>query len=225
MSNAGWRKIVKWVIIALGIVVALAMAAVILLAVSVQRFQASNEIAANVSIAGIDVSGLTAAEAEAELARQLLPSLPTKVDLVHPNGTYTIDREKLGAAVLPDEAVREAMAVARTGGLWERIQTRLRLWRYSCDVPLPAWRDQRRLGQTLGEIAAQINCEPVDAEVRVTDDQQVEKVPGKVGVTLQIDESQAVLQQALADPFRRTVELVTIAQPPSISTKICRILR
>ena len=219
MSNEGRRKIVKRVIIALGIVVALAVAAVVLLAVSAQQFQAADEIATNVRIAGIDVSGLTSTEAQAELESQLLPSLPTDVDLLHPNGTQTISREELGVAALPAEAVSGAMRVGRTGGLLERIQTRMRLWRYGHDVPIPVWVDQRRLRQTLEEIAAQIDCEPADAQVRVTDDQQVEKVPGRVGVTLQIDESQAVLQQALADPFRRTVELVVIAQPPSISTE------
>ena len=219
MSNEGRRKIVKRVIIALGIVVALAMAAVILLAVSVQQFQSADEIAANVSIAGVDVSGLSVTEAETRLERQLLPSLPTKVDLIHPNGTYTISREELGAAALPTEAVREAMQVGRTGSLLERVQTRLHLWRNSRDISIPVWLDQRRLRQTLEGIAVQIDCEPVNAEVRVTDDEQVEKVPGKVGVILQIDESQAVLQQALSDPLRPVVELVVIAQPPSISTE------
>jgi len=219
MSNKGRRKIVKQVIIALGAIIAVIVAGVVLMAVSVQQFQTADEITANVSIAGIDVSGLSGTEALARLQKQLLPRLPAEVELIYPNGTYTISRDELGAAALPAEAVREAMAVARTGGLWERIQTRLSLWRYGHDVSIPVWIDQRRLRQTLEEIAAEIDCEPADAEVRVTDDGQVEKVPGRVGVTLQIDESQAVLQQALSDPLRRTVELAVIAQPPSISTE------
>ncbi len=219
MSNEGRRKIVKRVIIALGVLVAVVLCAIVVLAVTVQQFQATDEIAANVSIAGIDVGALTSTEAQAELESRLLPSLPTDADLLHPNGTHTISREELGVATLPAEAVSEAMRVGRTGGLLERIRTRLQLWRYGHDVPIPVWVDQRRLRQTLEGIAAQIDCEPADAQVQVTDDEQLEKVPGNVGVTLQIDESQAVLQQALSDPFRRTVELVVIAQPPSISTE------
>ncbi len=217
MNNEGRRKILKRIGIALGIVVVLAVAVLVLLAVSAQRFQATDEIAANVSIAGVDVSGLTATEAQARLESRLLPSLPAEVDLIHPNGTYTTSREELGVAVLPDEAVREAMRVGRTGSLLERIQTRLRLWRYGRDVRIPVWVDQRRLQQTLEEIAAQIDCEAVDAQIQVTDDEQVEKAPGKVGVTLQINESQAALQTALSDPLQRVVELVVVAQPPSIS--------
>jgi len=219
MNKEGRRRIVKGIGIALAAIVALIVAAVVLLAVSAQQFQATDEIAANVSIAGVDVSELTATEAQARLERQLLPSLPAEVDLIHPNGTYTTSCEELGVAVLLDEAVREAMRVGRTGSLLERIQTRLRLRRYGRDVPIRVWIDQRRLRQTLEEIAAQIDCEAVDAEVRVTDDEQVETVPGKVGVTLQIDASEAVLQQALSEPLRRTVELAVIAQPPSISTE------
>ncbi len=217
MNNEGRRKILKWIGIALGIVVALAVAAVVLLAVSAQQFQATDEIAVNVTIAGVDVSGLTPTEAQARLESRLLPSLPTEVDLIHPNGTYATSREELGVAVLPDEAVREAMRVGRTGSLLERIQTRLRLWRYGHDVPLPVWVDQRRLRQSLEEIAAQIDCEAVDAQVQVTDDEQVEKAPGKVGVTLQVSESQAALQTALSEPLRRAVALVVVTQPPSIS--------
>ena len=219
MSNEGRRKIVKRVIIVLGAIIAVIAVGAVWLAVSVQQFQSADEIAANVSIAGIDVSGLSATEAETKLVMQLLTSLPTEVDLVHPNGTYTISREELGAASLPAEAVREAMRAGRSGGLGARIQTRLRLWRNSRDLSIPVRVDQRRLRQTLEQIAVQIDCEPVDAEVRVTDDEQVETVRGKVGVTMQIDESEAVLQQALSEPLRRTVELAVIAQPPSISTE------
>ncbi len=203
----------------MGIVVVLALGGIALIAATVQQFQASNKIAASVSIAGIDVSGLTSTEAEAKLQRQLLPRLPTDVDLLHPNGTRTISREELGVAALPDEAVKEAMQIGRTGHLLEDIATKLYLWRNSRDLSIPVWIDQHRLRQTLEEIVTQIDCEPVDAQVQVTDDEEVEKVPGQVGVTLQIDESQAVLQQALSDPFRRTVELVVVSQPPSISTE------
>ncbi|MCK4323013.1 MAG: VanW family protein, partial [Armatimonadetes bacterium] len=41
--------------------------------------------------------------------------------------------------------------------------------------------------------------------------------PGKVGVTLQVSESQAALQTALSEPLRRAVALVVVTQPPSIS--------
>jgi len=219
MDNEGRRKIVKRVGIALGIVVALAVAAVILLAVSTQQFQASNKIAANVSVAGIDVSGLTSTEAQAKLEKQLLPSLPTRVDLIHPNGTHTINREELGFTLLVDEAVTQALQIGRSGHLLGDLATKLYLWRNSRDLSIPVWIDQRRLRQTLQDIAAQIDCEPVDAEVQVTDDEEVEKVAGQVGVALQIDESQALLQQALSDPLRRSVELAVLTQPPNISTE------
>jgi len=219
MNNAGRRKIVKRIGIALGIVVVLALGGIALIAATVQQFQASNEIAASVSIAGIDVSGLTSTEAQAKLERQLLPSLPVAVDLIHPNGTYATSREELGFTLLGDEAVTQALQIGRTGHLLEDLATKLYLWRNSRDLSIPVWIDQRRLRQTLEEIAVQIDCEPQDAQVQVTDDEQVEKVPGKVGVALQIDESQAVLQQALSDPLRRTVELAVLAQPPSISTE------
>ncbi len=220
MSNKGQRKIVRWVGIALGIVVVLALVgAVALLAVGMKQFQANDEIAANVRIAGIDVGGLTSAEAQARLESQLRSALPTEVDLIYPNGTYTISREELGVATLLDQAVTEAVRIGRTGGWLGRIQTRLQLWYSGRDISIPVWFDQHRLRQTLEEVAAQIDCEPVDAQVRVTDDDQVEKVPGKIGVALQIDESQAAVRRALSDPFQHTVTLVVLSQPPSISTE------
>jgi len=219
MNNAGRRKIVKRVIIALGVVVVIALGAVVLLAVGVQRFQANDEIAANVWIAGIDVGGLTSAEAQARLESRLRSSLSAEVDLIHPNGTHTISREELGVATLLDEAVTEAMRIGRTGGLLERIRTRLQLWRSRRDISIPVWLDQHRLRRTLEELAAQIDCEPVDAQIQVTDDDQVEKVPGQIGVALQLDESQSAVKRALADPFQHTVTLVVLSQPPSISTE------
>ncbi len=219
VNNKNWHKTVKWTGIALGAIIALVIAGAALLAISVRQFQATGKIATNVSIAGIDASGLNASEALAKLETQLLPRLPTEVDLTYPNGVYTISREELGAAVVPAEAVCEAMQIGREGSWWEQIQTRLRLWRRGYDIPLRVWIDQHRLQQALKEIAAQIDCGPVDAQVRVTDDGQVEKVPGKVGITLQIDESQTLLQQALSDPWRRSVELAVLAQPPNISTE------
>ncbi len=213
------RTILKWTVIVLGMVAGLLIAAVIVLAITVQRFQATNAIIRNVTIAGVAVAGLSPAEAQSVLQTQWLPSLPTELELIHPNGSYSATREELGAAVLVDQAIVQAMQIGRTGGVIGGIRAQLRLWRHPTDVPVSAWADQRQLRVALHKVAEEINCDPVDAEISVTDDDQVEKVPGKVGVTLQIEESLAVLQEALSNPLRRSVELSVVAETPTISTE------
>ncbi len=219
MENNRSRAIRKGVLIALGIIIGLLLAAVAVLAITVQRFQATNTIARNVTIAGVAVAGLSPTEAHSVLQTQWLPSLPTELELTHPNGSHSVTREELGAAVLVDQAVDQAMQIGRTGGIIGGIRTQLRLRRHPTDVPVSAWADQRQLRATLHAVAEEINCEPVDAEVHVTDDDQVEKAPGKVGVALQVEESLAVLQEALTNPLRRSVALSVVAAPPPISTE------
>ncbi len=219
MKHERNRTIVKCAAIGLGIGVGLFLGALFALAITVQRFQATNTIAGNVSVAGVEVGGLSPDQARALVEAQWLPSVPSDVDLVHPNGTYTISRQALGAAVLLDQAIEQALQIGRTGGILGGIRTQLWLWRRPLNVRVPAWVDQYQLRETLGEIAEEINCEPVDAEVYVTADDQVEKSPGKVGVTVQIGQSVAALQEALADPLCSSATLSVVAQPPTISAE------
>ncbi len=219
MTSNRKRTILKWATIALGIVVGLLVAGVVVLVVSVRQFQAADKIANNVTITGVEVGGLAPAGARELLESRWVPSLPDEVALIHPNGTYVIAHEDLGVALLLDQAVTQAGQVGRSGELLGDLRTQLWLWRNTVDIPVAAWVGQHRLREALHDVAEEINCEPVDAQIQVTDDEQVEKVPGRIGVTLQIRESLAALQEALVDPLRRSVELAVIAQPPAISTE------
>lgn len=219
MNNVRNRTILKWALGSLGLIIVLFLAGLITLAISTRRFQATEKIARNVTVASVDVSDLLPAQARSLLERRWVPSLPSEVALIHPNGNYTVSREALGATILLDQAIDQASQIGRTGGVIGGMRTQLWLRMHVNNIPVLAWIDQDRLRATLGDVAEQIDCEPADAQVQVTDDNQVKKVPGTVGVTVQIDESLTILQEALTDPRMRSVELQVLAQPPTISTE------
>lgn len=209
---------VKWLLIALAACVLVLGGAVSAAALMAKQFRDSEQIAANVSIVGVPVGGLSVPEATQEVLRGWAANLPQRVRLRWLHGSAQPSPEQLGARLRIDQAVEAAHQIGRQGSFITQIIDRVKLSRSGIDVPVPSEVDEEAVEAYLVDLAAKVNREPRNADFEVVGD-DVHVVPGEVGVQLDIAASTHDLAAAMQDPSLRTFDLVTKLQPPAISAE------
>jgi len=213
--RARWLRIVG--ILAIALILLLAGTGVALTLV-VNSFSHSPTIARNVSIEGVSVARKTVPEAVAALHRAWIPRLPKELELTYPGGSMSVTQRDLGAALMLDSAAADAHRVGRVGSLIDRLATQWRLRRRSVDIKVQCRVDDRSLDAMLADIATQVNRPPRDAQVSVSEDDEVTVRPHAKGVVVNLARSKAELLQALQKPEARQAQLVVEEQEPGIKT-------
>ena len=208
-------RIVRLALAALALAAAGVAVAAVAMGLSAYRFRASNRIANGVRIEGIDVGGLRREEAVELLRTKWAATLPRRITLVADSEKWQVEPERLGVRLDIERAVDEALAVGRSGNLWETVITGIKLRRHGVDIRVPVDIDRARLRRALVELAPQIERQPRDAKVKVVDG-RVEIEPEQVGRTLDLDNSLRNLISALADPHCRQIQLALHRQQPSV---------
>ena len=218
MNKAKRRKMLKWILIAAISLIIVAALGLLAGLASVQQFASADELAANVSIAGVPVGGLSQQAALAALQERFVPRLPAEVELTYPGGSRRLARERLGISLALPAAVTKARGVGREEASFSRLVTHLRLWRTGVDIPVLGQAEPEQLRSALTDLAAELNRPPRDAQITVEDD-QVTTVPGLTGITVQIEASVEALKAAVTDPWLQQIELVAELQPPAITAE------
>jgi len=216
-----WRRLVR--VAALAIVLLLAGTGVALTLVT-NGFVNSGRIARNVTIEGVAVEGKTVADASAALEREWVPRLPKELELAYPGGSLRIPPSKLGAKLRIDEAAAAAHRVGREGGMIDRIITQVRLRRRPVGIEVECRVNEEALDAALADIAGQVNKQPKNAQVQVTDDEDVIVKPHVVGLVLNLEKSKTALLEGLKDVQARDVKLVVTEQQPDIKAEDLRYL-
>jgi lipoprotein-anchoring transpeptidase ErfK/SrfK len=123
------------------------------------------EIAGGVTIGGVDVGGMSEAEAERAVRRHLLAPLRHSLRVGYDGESWVLPGKTLKLHADVDQAVEEALAESRDGGLPGRLV------RYvtggSLDERLPAEvsYSQPAVNRFVREVAAEVGVEPQDATV------------------------------------------------------------
>ncbi|MGI5816656.1 MAG: VanW family protein [Armatimonadota bacterium] len=191
---------------------------VIGLAIATSSWVRSGEIAQNVTIAGIDVSGMTRDEAAAALRDRWIPSLPEKVAVTFPGGEWEAERDELGVSFKLDVAAQQAVRVGREGGLLEQMRARLSRRGTAVDIEVPVTIDEDTLDAAIGGLAGDVYRDPVNADIKVSGT-NVEVIPGVVGRQLDIDATMDAVKAALTDPTADAVEAVVETTQPSVTAE------
>lgn len=212
--NARWLRVIAIVVIALILLLAGTGVALTLV---VNSFSNSPSIARNVFIEGVPVAGKTVPEAIAALHRDWIPRLPKELELTYPGGSMSVTQRDLGAALMLDRAAADAYRVGRVGSLVERLSTQWKLRRRPIDIEVQCRVDDRSLDAMLADIATHVNQPPRDAQVSVSEDDEVTIRPHAKGVVVNLARSKTRLLQALQQPEAREAKLVVEEQEPDIT--------
>jgi len=139
-----------------------------------------------VSVAGVDLSGMTPQEAALSLNNRL--SYPYSGQIVFSDGdrVWVARPAELGLVFDPGGSAQAAYSLGRSGGLFGSLEGQIDAWRYGVDLPPVLLFDQRLAYTYLQGLAAEVDLPVVEAHLSV-EGMQVVAVPGQVGRVLNVD--------------------------------------
>lgn len=218
MANDTRSTRMRWVLVALAVVVLLPLAMLGGAAAVAKDFRNSDVIARNVRIEGVAVGGMDSSAATRSVLDEWVAKLPQEIKLVWAKGEQAFTPEELGVEIRIAPAVAKARRVGREGGLLAQWSSRVRIARKGVDIPVEVRVDREVLSDRIAETAPLVLREPRNADITVEGD-EVHVVPGKTGVELDFRASVKAAEKALADPEVDEVKLVTKLLHPSIRTE------
>lgn len=178
----------------------------------------AGEIAAGVSVAGIDVGGLSRAEARAQLTRQLVPRLQQPLALSYGGHRFVIDPQRAGLQIDLDRMLAEAVAAGRQGSLLHRIVRDVRGQRVPAEIRLQAVYSAASLRGFVRSAARAIN-RPARAARVVPSAEALKVAPARWGIAVRRAELARELQRRLIDPLAsRTLPIPIRALRPRVTT-------
>jgi lipoprotein-anchoring transpeptidase ErfK/SrfK len=123
------------------------------------------EIADGVTIAGVDVGGMSEAEAKRAVRRKLLAPLRHALRVGYDGESWTLPGKQLKLRVDLDRAVEEAVEESREGGLPGRLVRYVTGGSVEESVSADVTYSQPAVNRFVREIAVELNREPEDATV------------------------------------------------------------
>jgi lipoprotein-anchoring transpeptidase ErfK/SrfK len=140
-----------------------------------------NRILPGVSIAGVDVSGMTRAQALAAVSARARADLASSLT-VHAGGQrWTLTRAQLGVRTPAAQAVDRALALTHSLDTVSRVWHRLRDVPLGEELSLPSRTSRATVAAFVDRVARAVAVDPVDAELTVRNGRvvPVHAVPGR----------------------------------------------
>lgn len=168
-----------------------------------------------VSVAGVDLSGLSPSDAALKLSQTLSYPNTGKIVLRDGSSVWVVTPAQMGMAFDASSSAQAAYKLGRSGGLFASLDGQLRARSSGADVPPVILFDQRVAYQYLQSLATEIDKPVMEASLKV-EGTNVVAVPGQVGRSLDV-EGTLVFLSAQMQTFRDgEVPLVIREQTPEI---------
>lgn len=144
-----------------------------------------------VRVAGVEVGGMTEAEARAEIEAAFGSYLGQPLELTFEGETFTVVPSAAGIALDVDATVDAAMAVGREGSVWSRSRTWSRTLLRGSEVPASLSVNEAQLDRSLMRFSDEIARPPANAFIQVSGDQDPAIVPEVPGVAFDLGTTKA----------------------------------
>jgi hypothetical protein len=181
------------------------------------RYDRANldRILPGVSVAGVDVSGMTRTEAIEAVSARTDQQLSGPITIVAGDQTWTRTAAQLGMRAQVSHAVDEAISLTATLGTAERVWHRLRDEPVGVQLELSFRTTSGPIESFVESAAESLSVKPRDASLTVVDGKVVAQ-HSKQGRTLAVEVARERLAQALADGSA-TVALPTKGVKPDVT--------
>jgi vancomycin resistance protein YoaR len=160
--------------------------AVIILWTLAYQLVYAGRIFPGVSVAGVDLSGMTPSDAAVKLSEALSFSTTGKILFRDGEKAWIATPAELGMVFDPSASAVTAYKLGRSGGLFSALSGQLRAKGAGVSVPPVIVFDQRVAYQYLSQIATQVNQPLIEASLKL-DGTNVVTQPGQLGRELKID--------------------------------------
>ena len=200
-----WRTRTKLLVAAASVVM------VIVVALLIEWGLNWNDVHPGISVAGVDLGGLSREEATAALEAYVADAEATPVRLVCEAGTWDATAADAGVTMDIAAAVEAAVNVTRENDFFVDLGRRWKLYFTSTDLPLTGTVDTAKLDSFLAGIAKALHVDPVDAGLEI-ENGEIKVVGGQNG--RKIDQEtlgqQLSAQMLSLQPGQVTIPLVSI---------------
>ena len=176
-----------------------------------------NRIAEGVTIGGVDVGGLDAANAKRQVQTSLLDPLNETVTVKYDGEKFTLTPHESDLSADIDRTIDEAVAVSREGGLPTRTWRALTGGEVNEEITPKISYDQDAVDHFVAHIAGNIDRDAVDASVEPSGGKLV-PVSSKSGRKIDEDALRNDVVKALEDPAQRTVKADVEKVKPEVTT-------
>jgi vancomycin resistance protein YoaR len=212
------RRTVYW-ITQLVIFIAYVLATIVLLAslvVRVYEWRYQDRIYPEVTVWGLDLSGLGSNEALALLDRQFNPYQENQLTLRHGQRSWQISPSDLGVSVDAAATVVAAHAVGRGDTLWDSLREQAQALMRGHEIEPILSFDTGVAAVFLSQLAQEVNRPVHNADLTV-DGLQVEVTSSQVGWDVDLAATYQLLYERIVSFSGGEVELVVHEQPPLIA--------
>jgi vancomycin resistance protein YoaR len=172
----------------------LIFASVLVLALTVYNVRYFGHIFPGVSVAGVDVSGLTREQASVRLTDSLTYPNTGKVVLADGDKVWVAAPVQMGMVLDAQATAENAYRAGRSSGIFQSLGDQFRAFRSGKDVAPVMILDERTGQSYLKAIAAQADIPVMEATLAIHGS-QVDSKPGQIGRLVDVD---ATLQQVSA---------------------------
>jgi lipoprotein-anchoring transpeptidase ErfK/SrfK len=165
----------------------------------------SDRILAGVTVAGVDVGGMTRDQAVRAVEAHLRPSLDRSIMVRVGARSFRMTPAGVGRGHAVDRAVDQALGGPRLslfGSFWHRVVKRP----VTMDVDVAGTRQDRRVAAFAGRVAAKVAVAPVDAALELRDGKVVKR-HARSGRRLDQAAATKALVKVLGQPNRSEVKL------------------
>ncbi len=178
-----------------------------------------DEIAAGVTIAGVDVGGMSAEEAEAAVRQSLLEPLRHSLKVTYDGESFTLPGEKLKIRTDVAGAVDQALAASQDGGVPSRLVRYVTGGEVDEAISAEVSYSQPAINRFVRHVAAELNREPQDASVQASGD-ALEVVASKDGRKVRDVKLTEQIEAAVTDAAApRTIVASVHTTKPEVTTK------
>lgn len=175
----------------------------------------AGQIYPGVSVAGIDLSGLTPEEAQQVIGEKILYPEQGKIVFQDQSQVWIAKPAELGLYIDVQNTAQAAYQLGRSNSLFSRLADQLRAWHSGVDVsPLLVY-DERRAYDYIQTIAQQVDKETKEATLAVNG-LDVVVLPGQIGRKLDFQAALAQLQTQM----RTLTDGLVVLQVSESSPKI-----
>ncbi len=149
-----------------GVMIAAAATVALLVALVLVDVAASaGRVHPGVRVGEVRVGAMTPEKAAAAVEEHLAPRLADPLTLTFEERSWELGAGAVEATLDAEELVSEAMTIGRTGGVRERVATRMRLWFEPKTVPVAVEADEALLDGFLATVAEEVDRAPTSAAV------------------------------------------------------------
>ena len=168
-----------------------------------------------VSVAGVDLSGLSPSDAAVKLSQTLSYPISGKILFRDGEKAWVASPAELGMVFDPSSSAATAYSLGRSGGLFGALSGQIRAGGFGIQVAPVIIFDQRVAYQYLSQISTQINQSVVEASLSLEGTNVVAQ-PGQVGRELKVDATLVYLGAQLQTFSDGEVPLVIQELQPEI---------